>query len=203
MESVRDWMSKGTLIMMHGMTGTSEKMEELARGLTPDGWSTLCPQAKIGHPTRGGFAWWLFEEGVSEDESISQMEDSLSGILEIIPDGPIIVGGFSQGGAMASALLETKASSSIVGLVLIATKTARPDELRGVLPFLKPRQVIWMHGERDHLVPLDVGIEHIEIFEESGWPVTRLEHEKGHMVNLNQFEEMREQISEIAKNSQR
>tara|TARA_X000000950_G_C13893784_1_gene651951 strand:+ start:170 stop:760 length:591 start_codon:yes stop_codon:yes gene_type:complete len=196
-------MSKGTLIMMHGMTGTSEKMEELARGLTPDGWSTLCPQAKIRHPTRGGFAWWLFEGGVSEDESISQMEDSLSGILEIIPDGPIIVGGFSQGGAMASALLETKASSSIVGLVLIATKTARPDELREVLPFLKPRPVIWMHGERDHLVPLDVGIEHIEIFEESGWPVKRLEHEKGHMVNLNQFEEMREQVSEIAENSQR
>ena len=160
------------------MTGTSEKMEELARGLTPYGWSTLCPQAKIRHPTRGGFAWWLFEEGVSEDESISQMEDSLSGILEIIPDGPVIVGGFSQGGAMASALLETKASSSIVGLVLIATKTARPDELRGSLPFLKPRPVIWMHGERDHLVPLDVGMEHIEIFEESGWPVTRLEHEK-------------------------
>ena len=88
-------MSKGTLIMMHGMTGTSEKMEELARGFTPDGWSTLCPQAKIRHPTRGGFAWWLFGEGISEYESISQMEDSLSGILEIIPDGPIIVGGLS------------------------------------------------------------------------------------------------------------
>ena len=46
-------------------------------------------------------------------------------------------------------------------------------------------------------------MEHIEIFEQSGWPVTRLEHEKGHMVNLNQFEEMREQVSKIAKNSQR
>ena len=63
--------------------------------------------------------------------------------------------------------------------------------------------MIWLHGERDHLVPLDVGMEHIEIFEESGWPVTRLEHEKGHMVNLNQFEEMREQVQKIAKNSQR
>tara|TARA_B100001027_G_scaffold48490_1_gene32002 strand:- start:571 stop:1158 length:588 start_codon:yes stop_codon:yes gene_type:complete len=195
-------MGKGTLIMMHGMTGTSEKMEELAQRLTPDGWSTLCPQAKFRHPTRGGFAWWLFEEGVSDEESVSQMEDSLTGILDIIPDGPIIVGGFSQGGAMASALLETEASSSIVGLVLIATKTARPDELRVSLPFLKPRPVIWMHGERDHLVPFDVGMEHIKIFEESGWPVTRLEHEKGHMVNLNQFEEMREQVQRIA-NSQR
>ena len=195
-------MGKGTLIMMHGMTGTSEMMEELAQRLTPDGWSTLCPQAKFRHPTRGGFAWWLFEEGVSDEESVSQMEDSLTGILDIIPDGPIIVGGFSQGGAMASALLETEASSSIVGLVLIATKTARPDELRVSLPFLKPRPVIWMHGERDHLVPFDVGMEHIKIFEESGWPVTRLEHEKGHMVNLNQFEEMREQVQRIA-NSQR
>ena len=196
-------MSNGTLIMMHGMTGTSEKMEDLARSLVPEGWSTLCPQAKIRHPTRGGFAWWLFGEGVTEEESMSQMEESLSEILEKLPDGPIIVGGFSQGGAMASALLETEASNSIVGLILIATKTARPDELRGTLPFLKPRPVIWMHGERDHLVPLDVGIEHIEIFEESGWPVTRLKHEKGHMVNLKQFEEMREQVSMIAKKSQR
>ncbi len=196
-------MSKGTLIMMHGMTGTSGKMEELARKLTPDGWSTLCPQAKIRHPTRGGFAWWLFGEGVTEEESMSQMEESLSEILEKLPDGPIIVGGFSQGGAMASALLETEASNSIVGLILIATKTARPNELRGTLPFLKPRPVIWMHGERDHLVPLDVGIEHIEIFEQSGWPVTRLKHGKGHMVNLKQFEQMREQVSMIAKKSHR
>ena len=69
-------MSKGTLIMMHGMTGTSEKMENLARSLTPKGWSTLCPQAKIRHPTRGGFAWWLFEDGVTRDESLIQMEES-------------------------------------------------------------------------------------------------------------------------------
>tara|TARA_B100000902_G_C27262895_1_gene891830 strand:+ start:886 stop:1476 length:591 start_codon:yes stop_codon:yes gene_type:complete len=196
-------MSKGTLIMMHGMTGTSDKMKPLANDLVPEGWSVLCPQASIEHPTKGGFAWWLFEDGIITEESTKQMEESISNILELIPEGPIIVGGFSQGGAMASALLETEASSSIVGLVLIATKTARGDKLRESLPFLKPRPVIWMHGKRDHLVPLDVGIEHIEIFEESGWPVTRLEHEKGHMVNLKQFEEMRKQVSMIAQNYQR
>ena len=55
-----------------------------------------------------------------------------------------------------------------------------------------------MHGERDHLVPINLAREHAEIFDDAGWPVVRLEHEKGHMVNLNQFEEMREQISRIA-----
>ena len=126
------------------------------------------------------------------------MDESISDILQLIPEGPVIVGGFSQGGAMASAMLETEASASIVGLVLIATKSARGDKLRDTLPFLKPRPVIWMHGERDHLVPIDLAREHAEIFDDAGWPVVRLEHEKGHMVNLNQFEEMREQISRIA-----
>ena len=184
--------------MMHGMTGTADKMEPLARKLAPNGWSILCPQASIEHPSRGGYAWWLFEDEVSPEESMGQMDESISDILQMIPDGPVIVGGFSQGGAMASALLETEASASIVGLVLIATKSARGDKLRDTLPFLKPRPVIWMHGERDHLVPINLAREHAEIFDDAGWPVVRLEHEKGHMVNLNQFEEMREQISRIA-----
>ncbi|MAV57411.1 MAG: hypothetical protein CMA14_00925 [Euryarchaeota archaeon] len=184
--------------MMHGMTGTADKMEPLARKLAPNGWSVLCPQASIEHPSRGGYAWWLFGDEVSPEESMIQMDESISDILQLIPEGPVIVGGFSQGGAMASALLETEASASIVGLVLIATKSARGDKLRDALPFLKPRPVIWMHGERDHLVPINLAREHAEIFDDAGWPVVRLEHEKGHMVNLNQFEEMREQISRIA-----
>jgi predicted esterase len=58
-----------------------------------------------------------------------------------------------------------------------------------------------MHGRRDHLVPLEQGIEHAEIFEEAKWPVTRLEHEKGHMVNLNQLGEMRTAIEKIAQST--
>ena len=193
-------MSKGTLVMMHGMTGTSEKMEPLARELVPDGWSFLCPQANIRHPTRGGFAWWSFDDLATPEESVRQMEESISQVLEEIPEGPLIVGGFSQGGAMASALLETEANKSIIGLVLIATKTVRGGKLRERLPFLKPRPVIWMHGERDHLVPIELAREHAEIFDDADWPIIRLEHEKGHMVNRNQFEEMRHKISLMAEN---
>ena len=101
---------------------------------------------------------------------------------------------------MASALLETEANKSIIGLVLIATKTVRGGKLRERLPFLKPRPVIWMHGERDHLVPIELAREHAEIFDDADWPIIRLEHEKGHMVNRNQFEEMRHKISLMAEN---
>lgn len=194
-------MTSGTLVMLHGMTGTSEKMQPLADMLAPNGWNVICPQAEIEHPTRGGFAWWLRAEDPTlplDSESQKQVEDSMQRVIREIPNGPVIIGGFSQGGAVASALLETDLHERIVGLVLIGTKTVRPDFLTESLPFLKPREVVWMHGIKDHLVPLEVAIEHAEIYESAGWPVTRLEHEKGHMVNLNQLDELKNSIQRMA-----
>jgi len=194
-------MTSGTLVMLHGMTGTSEKMQPLAESLAPNGWNVICPQAEIEHPTRGGFAWWLRAEDPTlplDSKLQTQVEDSMQRVIREIPNGPVIIGGFSQGGAIASALLETDLHERIVGLVLIGTKTVRPDFLTESLPFLKPREVVWMHGKKDHLVPLEVAIEHAEIYESAGWPVTRLEHEKGHMVNLNQLDELKNSIQRMA-----
>ena len=191
----------GTFVMMHGMTGTSAKMEPLAKQLVPNGWGIFCPEAKIPHPTRGGFAWWLRSEDPTEPlgpNALLEVKNSVLDVISEIPDGPIIVGGFSQGAAIASAMLEYDIQSRIKGLVLLGTKTVRPDELREILPFLKPRKVVWMHGSRDHLVPIEQGIEHIEIFEQADWEVTKLEHEKGHMVNLNQLNELKLTIQSMA-----
>ena len=141
-------MTSGTLVMLHGMTGTSEKMQPLAKSLAPIGWDVLCPQAEIEHPTRGGYAWWLRAEDPTlplNKESQKQVEDSMQRVIREIPNGPVIIGGFSQGGAIASALLETDLHERIIGLVLIGTKTVRPDSLIESLPFLKPREVVWMH----------------------------------------------------------
>ncbi len=196
----------GTFVMMHGMTGTSAKMLPLARQLVPEGWDIICPEAKIPHPTRGGYAWWLRSDNPTEplnDESLSQVNESILRVISEIPDGPIIIGGFSQGAAIASAMLEYDIQTRIVGLVLLGTKTVRPDKLREVLPFMKARKVVWMHGSRDHLVPLEQGIKHIEIFEEADWEVTKLQHEKGHMVNLNQLYELKQEIQNMANSIHR
>mgnify|MGYP003977187385 FL=1 len=191
----------GTFVMLHGMTGTSVKMQPLAKQLVPKGWHILCPEAKIPHPTKGGFAWWLRSDKPTkslDEESLRQVDESISKVVSEIPDGPIIIGGFSQGAAIASAMLEHEIQNRIIGLVLLGTKTVRPQKLREILPFLKSRKIVWMHGSRDHLVPLEQGIEHIEIFEQAGWDVTRLEHEKGHMVNLNQLDELILEIQNMA-----
>ena len=39
-----------------------------------------------------------------------------------------------------------------------------------------------MHGERDHRVSIDAGLEIVELFEEAGWNVEKIRHSKGHMI---------------------
>ena len=82
----------GTFVMMHGMTGTSAKMEPLAKQLVPKGWNIFCPEGKIPHPTRGGFAWWLRSEDPTEPlgpDALLEVKNSVLNVISEIPDGPI------------------------------------------------------------------------------------------------------------------
>ena len=101
-----------TLIMMHGMTGDASMMRPFAEKILPEGWTLLVPQARYKHPSRG-FTWWRYEnfdadvtrrmnlsrkELIDVDASLSQLEHLIG---TEAPLGPLVVGGFSQGGAMA------------------------------------------------------------------------------------------------------
>ncbi len=172
------------LAMLHGMTGTSSKMRPLAESLAPDNWGVVCPEGTYLHP-RSGRAWWVREEGVKTTVD-DQILVSMKNLERDLPEGKLIVGGFSQGGAIASAMLETSVEERILGLVLLSTMTLRSEQLQKTLSSINPRSVVWMHGERDHLVNIDDGEKLASIFEDAGWNVIRLRHKKGHMVDLSQ-----------------
>lgn len=173
------------LVMLHGMTGTPAKMRPLAESLVPHDWDVVCPEGTYVHP-RTGRAWWVREEVIGTATPADQILVSMKSLEQNLPDGKLILGGFSQGGAIASAMLETSIEERIVGLVLLATMTVREEQLRKILRSIRPRSVVWMHGERDHIVNIDDGLNLASIFEDAGWNVIHLRHGKGHMVDLNQ-----------------
>ena len=95
---------------------------------------------------------------------MKQANESVTRVIQELPEGPLIVGGFSQGGAIASMMLERSIQDRIIGLVLIATKTINPDGLKSAVSKIWPRPIIWMHGKKDHLIPISVGEQHMNIF---------------------------------------
>ena len=192
-----------TLIMMHGMTGDASMMRPFAEKILPEGWTLIVPEARYKHPMRG-LTWWRYEdydidatrrlnlsrrELIDVDSSLSQLEKIIS---EQAPLGPLVVGGFSQGGAMAQELMHLPIADRIVGIICIGTRLVRPMELRMRLQELDPKRMFWMHGEKDVRVPIEDGWAVANLFEAGGWSVELIEHNKGHMIPLEHHDSIRE-----------
>jgi predicted esterase len=192
-----------TLILMHGMSGDASMMRPFAEKICPEGWTLLIPEGRFFHPTRGR-TWWRYEdydadttrrsnlsriELIDVDSSLSQLEKLIS---QNAPLGPLVIGGFSQGGAMAQEILQLPIADRIVGLICIGTRLVRPMELRIRLEELDRKRLFWMHGERDIRVPIEDGWAVAHLFETAGWAVELVEHKKGHMIPIEHHNEITE-----------
>jgi predicted esterase len=192
----------GHFVMLHGMTGSAEKMRPLAEKFCPLGWDVLVLDAPFPH-ARGGFAWWIRDAPTTEyldNETLSQLQESVDFVVENLPtDGPLIVGGFSQGGAVAQELLLSKVAERIVGVVVLASMAARPLILLEKLCELPSQRMFSMHGERDTIVPISQADEYARLYEEAGWDVTKVRHKKGHMVDLGSEDTLHNWLSKIVE----
>ena len=189
-----------TLVMMHGMTGTSEMMRPFAEKILPDGWNLLVPQADFPHPVRG-YTWWRYEgednpgRRILSAKELADVDSSLLKLSKLLPDDELVLGGFSQGGAMAQELLQF--DLNILGIVAIATRAVRPLELRHRLEQISAGKLLWMHGESDHRVSLEAGLEIPELFEESGWDVEIIRHQKGHMIPMEFHDSLKDWLKKL------
>lgn len=185
------------------MSGDASMMRPFAEKICPEGWTLLIPEGRFLHPTRGR-TWWRYEdydadttrrsnlsriELIDVDSSLSQLEKLIS---QNAPLGPLVIGGFSQGGAMAQEILQLPIADRIVGLICIGTRLVRPMELRIRLEELDRKRLFWMHGERDIRVPIEDGWAVAHLFETAGWAVELVEHKKGHMIPIEHHNEITE-----------
>ena len=189
-----------TLVMMHGMTGTAAMMRPFAEKILPEGWDLIVPQAQFEHPKRG-FTWWRYEGGdnpnrrILSSTELSDVDSSLLKLIELIPRENVVLGGFSQGGAMAQELLQF--DIDVIGIIAMGTRVVRPLELRQRLQEIPKSKLLWMHGETDHRVSLEAGLEIPQIFEEAEWDVEKIQHAKGHMIPVEFHNSIRNWLDNI------
>lgn len=181
-------------------------MRPFAEKILPDGWTLLVPEARFRHPNRG-FTWWRYEDfdadvtrrGTLSRRELMDVDSSLSQLEKIIaeeaPLGLLVVGGFSQGGAMAQELLQLPIADRIAGVVCMGTRLVRPMELRLRLSELEKKRMFWMHGEKDIRVPLEDGWAVAHTFESAGWSVELIEHPKGHMIPVEHHDALKEWLT--------
>ena len=200
MEPVGGFMT--SLLMLHGLTGDASMMMQFAGKICPEGCNLIVPDAPFKHEKRG-FCWWQYSDDargneVLPEKTLREIQQSIKFLEEILPEeGTVIIGGFSQGAAMAQIMLLSEIANRISGLILLGTRGIKDIHLREGLNKIDPVPVLWMHGKSDEIIPFDDACILPDTLDEEKWNVEKIIHERGHVIPSEHHNRISEFIKQI------
>jgi len=177
-------------VLLHGRGSHKVDLQALAPVL-PDEWALVTPQAP--HP---GAAWgygpgWAWYRYVAEDRLVGEtLERSLLAIdrfLDRLPEvvgfepGPVVLGGFSQGGtsSLAYALRHpgrVRAALNFSGFLATSVDLPAGENARRATP------IFWGHGRGDPNIPFALAVRGRDRLREAEVPVVAMDYPIGHWM---------------------
>lgn len=191
------------VVLLHGRGTDRFDLLNLAPHLAPDA-VVVTPQAP--HPGLPwgygpGWAWYRYLGGnVPEPESFEQSQQALAEFLAKIPGtlpvrtGPIVLGGFSQGGTMSVAYALRNPGAVPLVLCLSGfladhpTVRATPETVRGTKFF-------WGHGTMDQSIPFAMGQQGRAALQSAGADLTMGDYPMAHGISPEEAHDVREWIA--------
>lgn len=178
-----------TLVFLHGHDDDPDASADLVRSMAGVAWRVVLPPGPV--ETGGGRrAWWR------SDDDGAPIEGDVLAAVTVVDDvvrtlagtAPVVLGGFSQGGALALALalrarppgeVDALAGAFAIGAWLpdlVGLETDVDTAAQRRLP------VLIAHGEDDEAVPVMLGRSAARLLDRRGVPVTYRPLEVGHEV---------------------
>ncbi|CAL8093225.1 unnamed protein product [Orchesella dallaii] len=198
-----------TILFLHGLGDTGHGWASDLANIKPKHAKLICPTAEEAPVTiNGGYempSWFdirsLDKNDGNEDESgVKKASELITKMIDDevkagIPASRILLGGFSQGGALS--LYTGLTGSNLLGGVLV---------LSGYLPIrdtidwskIQKPTILQCHGDRDPVVLYDVGKSVSEILEKQNLPNYSFKTYRGldHSANDEEMKDVRKFLNE-------
>lgn len=183
------------LLIMHGFGANERDLAPLSASL-PEGVATACIRAPLPIPqVPGGFAWFPITDDPGgpdheiADFAVQAVHEWLAAALDGVTPGPLVLLGFSQGGAMVTHLLRHYPTRFAAGVVLSGFTV--PGELPGdgELAGLRP-PVFFGYDPSDPIVPRSA-FTRTEEFGNDHFRLTTRTYEIGHGINEAELADVR------------
>jgi phospholipase/carboxylesterase len=155
----------GTVILLHGYGADAKDLSPLQEILDPDGhWSFVFPDAPLEVPISPfwtGRAWFPIslreiEAGVEMSSvrppGLDQAKNIVKDLIFQADDGPVVLGGFSQG-AMLSLQVALDEPTSVRGLILYSGVLVDGAVAKSKAAGLKGMPILQTHGRQDPVLP--------------------------------------------------
>jgi phospholipase/carboxylesterase len=191
--AVPDHVQDGALVivLLHGRGSHMGDLMGLQPYLPADA-ILVAPQAPFPGAAWGygpGWAWYRFLGGSRpEPESFAASQEQLHEFLQGLPDrlpvrpGPLVLGGFSQGGTMslAYALRNPGRVGHVINfsgfLADHPSVQATPETVRGT-------RIFWGHGTLDPAIPFALALQGRAALRAAGADLTEGTYQMGHSIS--------------------
>jgi lysophospholipase-2 len=212
---------KGALIFLHGLGDTPAGWSELEHSLPQ-----IKPKLKDIHcvfpasPTiplsiNGGMrmpGWfdvydWPIEVGSQDDKeglmrSVEQIQKEVTKLkAQGIPPSKVVLGGFSQGGAVALlAACRNMAEETFAGCAGLSAWLTLPEELQVSEAAAKQTPLFWGHGRLDDKVLFPQQKFGVDKLRAAGVTVTDKQYDMGHSSHPDEMETLAEFVENVVFN---
>lgn len=192
-----------TLVLLHGRGADRRDLAALRPHL-PASWTLVLPEAPFPAAPWGygpGWAWYRFlgrnrPEPDSFEASLSALDVFLDGLPALVGDdvGPVLLGGFSQGGTLSLGWSLAKAGGH-----LDESDAEAPAHPAGIInlsgfladhPWSKPAsgaltglRLFWGHGTADANIPFELAVEGRAALEPTGIELVARDYPIGHWID--------------------
>jgi len=178
------------LVLLHGRGSHMGDLQGLAR-LLPPGGSLVTPQAPHAGAPWGygpGWAWYRYlGEDRVEPESLGASLEALERLLAALAEtvgfqpGPVVLGGFSQGGTTSLAYALTH-PDAVAGVVNLSGFLVDGEGLDLPALGLGETPLFWAHGTHDPAVPFTLAVRGRKRLEAAGARMEARDYPMGHWV---------------------
>jgi phospholipase/carboxylesterase len=187
------------MVLLHGRGSDMGDLQGLS-GLLSEGASLITPQAP--HPGAAwgygpGWAWYRYlGEDVADPSSLAESLASLDGFLESLPEilgftpGPLVLGGFSQGGTTSVAYAASR-PGRVAGVVNLSGFLVSPESLALDLGSLEATPIFWAHGTQDPAVPFHLAVKGRDRLMGANVRLEATDYDMGHWVSPEEMQALR------------
>ena len=185
-----------TLVLLHGYGSRAEQWLRFEHVIKiPGDGRLLLLDAPLRGPISGSRGWWWLnaEHYIPEGQRLPDFSTANPGGIKVASrlvreylediDGPIVLGGFSQG-AMLSGEISFQTDQDLAGLVLLGGTTVNEAAWVERVPGRRRMPIFIAHGRFDQVLPFAIAERFANQLKAAGLDVTWVPFEGGHEIPL-------------------
>ncbi|HEX5872386.1 MAG TPA: alpha/beta fold hydrolase [Longimicrobium sp.] len=191
------------VVLLHGRGADRFDLLNLAPHLAPDA-IVVTPEAPHSGTPWGygpGWAWYRYLGGnTPEPQSFEQSQQALAEFLAGLPaklpvrPGPVVLGGFSQGGTMSVAYALRNPGAVPLALCMSGFLADHPT-VRATADSVRGTKFFWGHGTMDPSIPFSMGEQGRSALRAARAELETGDYPIGHGISPDEARDIREWIA--------